>query len=53
MVCDTNINPLLLIGFRGVERYSLVRVIRQFGWSERIPALNESTNNSFEANLVN
>lgn len=28
--------------------YSPARVVRQFGWSERIPAVNECTNDSFD-----
>lgn len=30
--CGVDDNPLLLLGFRGVERYSPIRVVLQFGW---------------------
>lgn len=53
LICDTGNNPLLLLGFQGVERYSSVRVTRQFGWTEEIPALNECIIDSFLEKLAN
>lgn len=46
-------NPLLLLGFRGVERYSPGRVTRQFGWTEELPTINECRIDSFEADSAN
>lgn len=31
--------PIVLIGFRGIEGYSPVRVVRQFGWVQPIPLI--------------
>lgn len=48
MICVADINPLLLSGFRGIERYSPAKLTRQFRWSELISTLNECINDSFE-----
>lgn len=34
-----NKDPLILIGFRGIEGYSPIRVDRQFGWIQSIPLI--------------
>lgn len=41
VICNADRNPLLILGFRRVERYSPPKVTRQFGWSEKSQSLNK------------
>lgn len=41
---EANNDPLLLLGFKGIERYSLPRTMCQFGWTGSTQSMIDYTN---------